>query len=257
MTSYGIDPALSRQFSGGAKKRKPGDVSTFGIGDDLMGFESMIPGQAAVSGDLSTSLVNALQGQFPEEYFSTAIAGPLRRAFEQETLPGIKEAFVGPGTYWGTARAGEEVKGRTRMEEDISAKRAELAYQTQLQSLQAALAYLGIPLMAAYQPYEEGEGKLNLGATIDWGSPLQNALKPPKPTTQLVAGPGPAIPGGPTYQASLGFSQAAGNNTQTAAAPVWDPNSLVSKLAYWDYYNIPEEKRYPTIGEAIAKMLNA
>ena len=181
MTTYGIDPALSRLFPGGAKKKKPGDISTFGIGDELVGFESMIPGQAAVSGDLSTSLVNALQGQFPEEYFSTAIAGPLRRAFEQETLPGIKEAFVGPGTYWGTARAGEEVKGRTRMEEDITAKRAELAYQTQLQALQAALAYLGIPLMAAYQPYEEGEGAGGGGAAetagISWGSSIQRALR--------------------------------------------------------------------------------
>jgi len=252
MTSYGIDPALSKLFPG--KKKKPTDISTFSIGDALTGFESMIPGQAAVSEDLSTALTRALQGQFPEEYFSTAIASPLRRAFEQETLPGIKEAFVGPGTYWGTARAGEEVKGRTRLEEDIAARRAELAYQTQLQALQAALAYLGIPLMAAYQPYEEG------GAGGGWSSSMQKALatpKPTKPTTQLVAGPGAAIPGGPTYQASLGFKEGAGNTSQASAPPIWDPYSLVSKLAYWNYYNIPEEKRYPTIGEAIAKMLSA
>ena len=180
MTSYGMDPGLQRLFpaKSTSKWKKPkaaGGVETFPIGDELTGFESMIPGQAAVSGDLSTALVNALQGQFPEEYFSTAIAGPLRRAFEQETLPGIKEAFVGPGTYWGTARAGEEVKGRTRVEEDITARRAELAYQTQLQSLQAALAYLGIPLMAAYQPYEEGEGAAGGGG--GWTSSIQRALR--------------------------------------------------------------------------------
>ena len=75
------------------------------------------------------------------------------------------------------------------MEEDITGARATLAYQTQQQALQAALAYLGIPLMAAYQPYEEGGG-----------SSMQRALKP---TTQLGVSPGPAIPGGPTYQASL------------------------------------------------------
>lgn len=202
-TTYGIDPALSRLFPSKPQKRKPaGGVETFPIGDELTGFESMIPGQAAVSGDLSTALVNALQGQFPEEYFSTAIAGPLRRAFETETAPAIREEFVGPGTYWGTARAGEVIKGRTGMEEDITARRAELAYQTQLQALQAALAYLGIPLMAAYQPYDEGaEGA---GAGGGWGSSIQRALatpRPPKPTTQLAAGPGSAIPGGPTYQA--------------------------------------------------------
>lgn len=181
VTSYGIDPALSRLFPSTVKSpTKPrGGIPTFPIGDELTGFESMIPGQAAVSGDLSTALVNALQGQFPEEYFSTAIAGPLRRAFETETAPAIREEFVGPGTYWGTARAGEVIKGRTGMEEDITARRAELAYQTQQQSLQAALAYLGIPLMAAYQPYEEGgTTSPKLGATIDWTSHLQRALAP-------------------------------------------------------------------------------
>ena len=172
------------------------NVGTFPIGSDLTGFESMIPGQSAVSGDLSTALVNALQGQFPEEYFSSSIAGPLRRTFEEETLPAIGEAFVGPGTYWGTARAGAQVKGRTRMEEDIAAKRTELAYQTQQQALQAALAYLGIPLMAAYQPYD-GSGAEGLGSS----SALQNALtKPkPKPIYGPVYSPGnPGIYAGPT-----------------------------------------------------------
>ena len=177
MTPYGIDPALSRLFPGGAKKKAAGGVPTFPIGDELTGFESMIPGQAAVSGDLSSALVAALQGQFPEEYFTTAIAGPLRRTFEQETRPAIAEEFVGPGTYWGTARAGEVTKGRARMEEDITARRAELAYQTQLQSLQAALAYLGIPLMAAFQPYDEGGGS-------KWGR---------KPITPLSPGVNPAL----------------------------------------------------------------
>ena len=202
-TTYGIDPGLSRLFPSRLQKRKPGGVETFPIGEELTGFESMIPGQAAVSGDLSTALVNALQGQFPEEYFSTAIAGPLRRAFETETRPAIAEEFVGPGTYWGTARAGEVIKGRTKMEEDVTARRAELAYQTQQQALQAALAYLGLPLMAAYQPYEEGRAG-GAGAGGGWGSSIQRALatpRPPKSTIQLAASPGSAIPGGPTYQA--------------------------------------------------------
>ena len=181
VTSYGIDPGLSRLFpaKSASKWKKPkaaGGVETFPIGGELTGFESMIPGQAAVSGDLSTALVNALQGQFPEEYFSTAIAGPLRRTFERETRPAIAEEFVGPGTYWGTARAGEVIKGRTRMEEDITARRAELAYQTQQQALEAALAYLGIPLMAAYQPYEEGAGGAGAGGGA-WTSSIQRALR--------------------------------------------------------------------------------
>ena len=169
MTSYGIDPALSKLFPSTVKTPKPkGGIPTFLIGDELTGFESMIPGQSAVSGDLSSALVAALQGQFPEEYFSTAIAGPLRRRFEAERAPAIREEFVGPGTYWGTAKAGAVERGRGRMEEDITGARATLAYQTQQQALQAALAYLGIPLMAAYQPYDEGAGR---------GSSIERALR--------------------------------------------------------------------------------
>jgi len=193
-TTYGIDPGLQRLFPATAKKKKPGEgISTFPIGEELTGFESMIPGQAAVSGDLSTSLVSALQGQFPEEYFSTAIAGPLRRAFEQETLPGIGEAFVGPGTYWGTARAGAEVRGREKMEEDVAARRAELAYQTQQQALAAALAYLGIPLMAAYQPYEEGGAGGPVGAGAGGGGAWTSSIQ------KLLAAPKPKPIQGPTY----------------------------------------------------------
>lgn len=187
-TNYPMDPTGWSQLV----KPKP---SAWSPAPGISAFESMIPGQSAVSGDLSTALINALKGQFPEEYFTTAIAGPLRRTFEQETRPAIAEEFVGPGTYWGTARAGEVTKGRTRMEEDITAKRAELAYQTQQQALQAALAYLGIPLMAAYQPYEGG------------GTSLQGALAKPKPphtTYQLGVSPGAAIPGGPTYASAFG-----------------------------------------------------
>ena len=201
-TTYGINPMLQKLFPAKASsswaKPKGDGVETFPIGDDLVGFESLLPGQAGVSESLQASLLAALGGQFPEEYFSTAIADPMRRTFEQETLPGIKEAFVGPGTYWGTARAGAEVKGRERMEEDVAGKRAELAYQTQLQALQAALAYLGLDLMAAYQPYEEGEGGAAGGG---WGSAILRALSPPKPKPIAgpVAGGGTIIPyAGPT-----------------------------------------------------------
>jgi len=157
---------------GGAGGKKKKTIGTFPIGDELVGFPSMLPGQAAVSGDLSTALVNALKGQFPEEYFSTAIAGPLRRRFEAERAPAIREEFAGPGTYWGTARAGAVGRGRAGMEEDIAGARTTLAYQTQRQALEAALAYLGIPLMAAYQPYDEG------GAGGAGGSALETALQP-------------------------------------------------------------------------------
>lgn len=202
MTSYGIDPMLQRLFPAGATPKKTtvpgGGLDTFPIGDELVGFESLLPGQSGVSEALQASLLAALEGKFPEEYFTSAIADPMRKTFAQETLPGIKEAFVGPGTYWGTARAGAEVKGKETVEGDIAGKRAELAYQTQLQALQAALAYLGLPLMAAYQPYdEEGAGAEGGG----WGSAILRALSTPKPKPVMgpVAGGGATVPyAGPT-----------------------------------------------------------
>lgn len=174
MAQYGtyiqdLHERLKAASSGGGWSPAPG----------ISAFESMIPGQTAVSGDLSTALINALKGQFPEEYFSEAVSGPLRRRFEAERAPAIREEFAGPGTYWGTARGTAVERGREHMEQDISGARATLAHQTQQQALQAALAYLGIPLMAAYQPYDE-EG----GASGGWGSSIQRALAAPKKSTK-------------------------------------------------------------------------
>lgn len=179
--------ALGTQFAG-KKKTVPWSPAP-----GIEAFESMIPGQAAVSGELYNALLNALQGQFPEEYFGTAVAGPLRRRFEAERAPAIREEFAGPGTFWGTARGTAVERGREHMEEDIAGARATLAYQTQRQALEAALAYLGIPLMAAYQPYDEGGG--------GGGTALGSALAPPKP--KPVYGPtyvpgSPGIYAGPT-----------------------------------------------------------
>lgn len=121
-------------------------------------FQSMIPGQSQVSGSLHQAILNALQGQFPEEYFQSSIAGPAREQFEQEGAPAIREEFAGPGTFWGTARADKVTRGRSGLEDAIAAERSKMAYQTQQQALQSALSYLGIPLMATYEkpePYPE------------------------------------------------------------------------------------------------------
>lgn len=233
MTSYGIDPGLSRLFPAKTSSKwakSKGEIPTFPIGDALAGFESMIPGQSQVSGELFQSLLSGLQGQFPEEYFQTSIAGPMKKEFESYLAPAIREEFVGPGTYWGTGRTAAVGRGREELTASLAAKRAELAMTTKNQALQAALAYLGIPLMSVFQNPEY------------MPQAIQDAMN---------------MGGGGSWKTSAGFKQAAGNEPQATAAPEWDPNSLVSKLAYWDYYNIPEEKRYLTIGEAIANMMRA
>jgi len=143
----------------GGRGSQGGGKGAWSPAPGINAFESMIPGQSAVSEELHNALLNALQGQFPEDYFTQSIAAPVRERFESETAPAIREEFAGPGTYWGSARAGKVTGERGRMEQGITGARSELAYQTQLQALNAALAYLGLPLMAAYQPYnEEGKG---------------------------------------------------------------------------------------------------
>jgi len=207
---------------GMGKKKKKG--TTWPIGEELVGCESLTPSQQALSeslmtalqgylaqpggmggaagfkeeyavpfspyggkvgGALESALLTALAGKFPEAMFRTSIAEPTRRTFKEETAPAIREEFAGPGTFWGTARAGEVEKRRERMETGLVERRAALgegALQRALQAtgpalsaqqtavnlafqdyirrnpgaseaLQAALNYLGIPMLATYQPY--------------------------------------------------------------------------------------------------------
>ena len=218
LTAYGIDPSLSRLFP---PKKKKG-IGTFPIGEELTGFESLTPSQqelssslinalqdllaqsggaggfkaeyakpfnpygGAVGSALQSALLTALSGKFPEEAFATGIAQPTRRAFAEETAPAIREEFAGPGTFWGTARAGKVTGERARMETGLVEQRARMAegalqralqatgpalnaQQTAIQmafqdyirrnpavteALQAALGYLGIPMLATYQEYD-------------------------------------------------------------------------------------------------------
>lgn len=205
--------------------KKKEKIETFPVGEELVGFESLTPSQLAVNealatalqdltaapggpgfkptaaaafspytgpvgGALESALLTALAGKFPEAMFQESIAAPARREFEEVTAPKIREEFAGPGTYWGTARAGEVTSERGRMEERLGERRAGLAegalaralqatgpaltaqqsaiqlafqdyirkYPAASEALQAALNYLGIPMLATYQPYEEPAG---------------------------------------------------------------------------------------------------
>ena len=207
-----------------AKTKAKADAAggTWPIGDELVGFESLTPAQSGVSqalvtalqglmatpggaqgfqtsyaepfspytgavgGALESALLTALGGEVPTEAFETGVAQPTRRTFEEETAPAIREEFAGPGTYWGTARAGKVTGERGRMETGLVEQRArmvegalqralqatgpalsaqqsaiQLAFQDYIrknpgmsEALQAALNYLGIPMLATYQPYE-------------------------------------------------------------------------------------------------------
>lgn len=197
---------------------------TWDIGKELTGFESLTPNQQELSNSLlaalqkmvanasrggaggfqasyakpyspytgnvgkalESALLTALSGKVPTEAFQTGVAQPARRTFEQETAPAIREEFGGPGTFWGSARAGKVTGERANMETGLVEQSARMvegaltralqatptalnAQQTAIQmalqeyvrnnpgaseALQTALNYLGIPMLATYQPYE-------------------------------------------------------------------------------------------------------
>ena len=143
----------------------------------------------ALGGQAQGAYSEALSGAFPESYFNEAIYNPMKTQFTQDIMPAIKESYVGTGAITGTEVGDRLGREAGRMQESLMGTRATLAqqakersyqaasqYQTHYQNtlnlaydnyvkqnpaasdiLQAALSYLNIPMMAAYQKPEEEE----------------------------------------------------------------------------------------------------
>lgn len=174
MTSYGIDPGLSRLFP---KKKK----STWGTGADgpvimepsldpgqtelatqlqnmlsgiqspqdfLSGLTQFTSGQNMFQGpggaDVLSALQSAMSGKIDEEAFRTSVAGPMREEWKRYGAPGVREEFVGPGTFWGTAKGQAVERGRQAVEGDIAGERGKMAMAATDRALQAALGYGGM-----------------------------------------------------------------------------------------------------------------
>jgi len=150
---------------------------------DMFGGELGSQAQSAYS--------EALSGAFPESYFNEAIYNPMKTQFTQDIMPAIKESYVGTGAITGTEVGDRLGREAGRMQESLMGTRATLAqqakersytaasqYQTHYQNtlnlaydnyvkqnpaasdiLQAALSYLNIPMMAAYQKPTDENGK--------------------------------------------------------------------------------------------------
>ena len=173
MTSYGVDPGLSRLFP---KKKK----STWGGAEGPVVMEpSLDPGQTALAeqlqnmlsgiqspqdflsgltqftsgqnmfqgpggADVLAALQAAMSGNVDEGAFASAVSGPMRQEWKQYGAPAAREEFVGPGTFWGTARGHAVERGRQAVEGDISAERGKMAMDATQRALQAALGYGGM-----------------------------------------------------------------------------------------------------------------
>ena len=78
--------------------------------------------QGLLSGKTGASPISQQQ---TDEYFKGAIEDPRRRAFAENDLPAINEAFAGPG-YWSGARAGEVTDKTRDLSDFLGTQRSQL-----------------------------------------------------------------------------------------------------------------------------------
>ena len=158
---------------------------------DIIGTMPSITGtQSNVDNPLSDYLNNILSGtpsmaseateakytDALNTYFNEGVYKPTMTQFQQETVPAIKEEYVASGAITGTEVADKIAKETVKLEQSLAAQKAALAYQNFINMnpamsdiLQAALSYLNIPMMAAYQKPTDEYGN-PIGSSGGWGS---------------------------------------------------------------------------------------
>lgn len=167
----------SKPWNIGKKKTEiPGDEW-----QDIIGTMPSITGeQAGVSTPLSDYLssifsgqpsagyesMQGMYGQALEDYYQEAIYKPTMQEFTEEMIPQIKESYVATGAITGTEVGDKIAKQTAKVQQYLLGQKATLAYQDYMarnpataELLQAALAYLNIPMMAAYQKPTDESGK--------------------------------------------------------------------------------------------------
>lgn len=100
-------------------------------------------GQNPLFGAGQSYLQNLLSGS-PEAF--SAFEAPLKRQFEQETIPGITERFAGMGTGAGGLNSSGLQQSLARAGEGLSTNLGALRGQLQMQALPQALGYAQAPI---------------------------------------------------------------------------------------------------------------
>ena len=186
MSQYGTyyqELSASKPWNVGKKKTIPGDDW-----QDIIGTMPSLTGdQEGVSSPLSNYLSGIFSGkpsegyesmqgiysQALEDYYQEAIYKPGLEEFEEYTIPSVKEEYVATGAITGTEVADRVARETRKFNQSMLGVKATLAYQDYMarnpgtaELLQAALSYLNIPMMAAYQKPTDEAGKHNKA----WGS---------------------------------------------------------------------------------------
>jgi hypothetical protein len=103
--------------------------------------------------NVARTLQNLMSGYTPDEVarrYNEYLAPALNRAFKETTLPGVKEAYAGPGTYWGSERA----KAEGRAYDVAGEQRGQLLYSMLAQGEQNALAAAQAAAPIEYQQFQ-------------------------------------------------------------------------------------------------------
>ena len=96
--------------------------------------------------------------------FTEMVETPMWNQYQNQILPQIQKSFAGPGTFWGSDRAGAELNSANDIAAQLASSRA--GYMSQAQESERAhqtnqmnqvLSYLGLPTVAAYgNPGDQG-----------------------------------------------------------------------------------------------------
>jgi hypothetical protein len=89
----------------------------------------------ALSGQMSDYGNMIMKGEFPEDYYQSAIYRPMMKQYQEDVQPLIEEQYAGPGgSYWGGARAGAVGKGYRDLGDSLAAQRAALGYKAKYEA---------------------------------------------------------------------------------------------------------------------------
>ena len=115
--------------------------------DYMSGLTSFLEGKGPnpFGGPLGNEAIDAMKGamsgKVSEDYFRNTIVNPAMKTFERDIAPKLREESVGPGTYWGGARAENVGRGYSDLADSIAAARGGMANEALARSATSALGY--------------------------------------------------------------------------------------------------------------------
>jgi len=115
--------------------------------DYLSGLTGFLEGKgpSPFGGPLGPEAIDAMRtamsGKVSDEYFQKTVAGPAATTFREEIAPAIRKEFVGPGTFWGGARAESVERQGMKLADAIASARGGMAQEALGRAGTTALGY--------------------------------------------------------------------------------------------------------------------